>query len=43
MQFGQESARHDLDFAVDAVDDVERALEHLALVLGDRTILAFTL
>ena len=41
MQFGQESARHDLDFAVDAVDDVERALEHLALVLGDRTILAF--
>src|SRR5664279_1404844 len=34
-------ARDDLDLAVDTVDDVERALEHLALVLGDGAIFAF--
>ena len=33
--------RDDLDFAVDAVDDVEGSLEHLALVLGDGAVFAF--
>src|SRR5271166_1344757 len=34
-------AGDDLHLAVDAVDDVERTLEHLALVLGDDTVFAF--
>ena len=34
------SARDDFNFAVDAVDDVERALIDLAFVLGDGAILA---
>ena len=41
MQSVRRSARHDLDLAIDAVDDVEGTLEHLAFVLGDRAILAF--
>ena len=34
-------ARDDLDLAVDAVDDVEGPLEHLAFVLGNRAVFAF--
>src|SRR3954468_10482510 len=33
--------RDDLDFAVDAVDDIEAALVDLALVLGDGAVFAF--
>src|SRR3954466_11656727 len=33
-------ARDDLDLAVDAVDDVEGPLEHLAFVLGNRAVFA---
>ena len=33
--------RDDLDLAIDAVDDVEGTLVHLALVLGDGAIFAF--
>src|SRR5471030_2036035 len=35
------STRDDLDLAIDAVDDVEGSLEHLALVLGDGAVFAF--
>src|SRR5260370_41042947 len=38
---GKRSARDDLDFAVDAVDDVEGPLEHLALVPADGAAFAF--
>ena len=37
---GTRSARDDLDLAVDAVDDVEGTLEHLAFVLGDGAVFA---
>src|SRR5581483_5864606 len=33
---GRKSARHDLDVTIDTGDDLELALEHLALVAGDR-------
>src|SRR4051812_37000723 len=38
---GTRLTRHYLNLAVDAVDDVEGTLEHLAFVLGDGAIFAF--
>src|SRR6202045_2377316 len=38
---GLMSVRDDLDLPVDAVDDVERTLVHLAFVLGDGAIFPF--
>src|SRR3954452_22325961 len=35
------SARDDLDFAIDAVDDVEGTLEHLAFILGNGAVFTF--